>query len=83
MGNVSSRVQGTRAESGSKEVMCAYNRFEGEPCCGSNRLLTQILRDDWGFEGLVVTDCGAIGDFFQRKNMKRIPTPHTLPPMPY
>lgn len=47
-----------------KEVMCAYNRFEGEPCCGSNRLLTQILRDDWGFKGIVVTDCGAIGDFF-------------------
>lgn len=47
-----------------KEVMCAYNRFEGEPCCGSNRLLTQILRDDWGFQGIVVTDCGAIGDFF-------------------
>lgn len=47
-----------------KEVMCAYNRFEGEPCCGSNRLLTQILRDEWGFKGIVVTDCGAISDFF-------------------
>ena len=33
-----------------KEVMCAYNRFEGDPCCGSNRLLTQILRDDWGYK---------------------------------
>lgn len=31
-----------------KEVMCAYNRFEGDPCCGSNRLLMQILRDEWG-----------------------------------
>ena len=31
-----------------KEVMCAYNRFEGEPCCGSNRLLTHILREEWG-----------------------------------
>ena len=39
-----------------KEVMCAYNRFEGEPCCGSNRLLTQILRDEWGFDGIVVSD---------------------------
>lgn len=47
-----------------KEVMCAYNRFEGEPCCGSRRLLTQILRNDWGFKGIVVTDCGAISDFF-------------------
>ncbi|MBN1182171.1 MAG: glycoside hydrolase family 3 C-terminal domain-containing protein [Bacteroidales bacterium] len=47
-----------------KEVMCAYNRFEGEPCCGSNRLLTQILRDQWGFTGIVLTDCGAIKNFY-------------------
>ncbi len=47
-----------------KEVMCAYNRFEGDPCCGSNRLLMQILRDEWGYKGLVVSDCGAIGDFY-------------------
>ena len=47
-----------------KEVMCAYQRFEGEPCCDSNRLLTQILRDEWGFKHLVVSDCGAISDFF-------------------
>ena len=46
-----------------KEVMCAYNRYEGEPCCGSNRLLTQILRDEWGFDGIVVSDCWAINDF--------------------
>ncbi len=49
---------------GVKEVMCAYQRFEGEPCCGSNRLLQQILRDEWGFQGLVVSDCGAISDFW-------------------
>ena len=47
------------------EVMCAYNRFEGEPCCGSDRLLQQILRDEWGFEGLVTSDCGAIDDFWK------------------
>lgn len=47
-----------------EEVMCAYNRFEGEPCCGSNRLLMQILRDEWGFDGIVVSDCGAIADFY-------------------
>ena len=47
-----------------KEVMCAYNRFEGEPCCGSDRLLMQILRDEWGFDGIVVSDCGAIADFY-------------------
>lgn len=47
------------------EVMCAYNRFEGKPCCGSDRLLQQILRDEWGFEGLVTSDCGAIDDFWK------------------
>lgn len=48
-----------------KEVMCAYNRFEGDPCCGSNRLLTHILREEWGFKGIVVADCGAIADFYK------------------
>lgn len=47
-----------------REVMCAYQRFEGSPCCGSTRLLQQILRDEWGFKGLVVSDCGAISDFW-------------------
>ena len=50
---------------GVEEVMCAYQRFEGDPCCGSNRLLQQILRQDWGFKGLVVSDCGAISDFYR------------------
>ncbi|MBO5550147.1 MAG: glycoside hydrolase family 3 C-terminal domain-containing protein [Prevotella sp.] len=48
-----------------QQVMCAYQRFEGDPCCGSNRLLQQILRDEWGFKGLVVSDCGAIDDFYK------------------
>ncbi|MCI1647989.1 MAG: glycoside hydrolase family 3 protein, partial [Bacteroides sp.] len=47
-----------------KEVMCAYNSFEGEPCCGSNRLLMQILRDEWNYKNLVVSDCGAINDIY-------------------
>ncbi|MDP4208257.1 MAG: xylan 1,4-beta-xylosidase [Bacteroidota bacterium] len=47
-----------------KEVMCAYNSFEGEPCCGSNRLLVQILRNEWGYKGIVLSDCGAINDFY-------------------
>ena len=47
-----------------KEVMCAYNRYEGEPCCGSDRLLHQILRKEWGFDGIVVSDCWAINDFY-------------------
>ncbi len=49
-----------------KEVMCAYNRYEGDPCCGSDRLLMQILREEWGFDGIVVSDCGAIRDFFMK-----------------
>lgn len=49
-----------------QQVMCAYQRFEGDPCCGSNRLLQQILREEWGFKGLVVSDCGAINDFWEK-----------------
>ena len=44
-------------------VMGAYNRTNGEPCCGSKRLLADILRGEWGFEGHVVSDCWAISDF--------------------
>jgi beta-glucosidase len=51
-------------EAGVREVMCAYQRLDDEPCCGSNRLLQTILRDDWGFKYLVVSDCGAIADFW-------------------
>lgn len=54
-------------DGGVREVMCAYQRFEGDPCCGSNRLLQQILRERWGFDGIVVSDCGAINDFHRPK----------------
>lgn len=47
-----------------KEVMCAYNRFEGDPCCGSDRLLINILRNEWNYKGLVVSNCGAIDNFY-------------------
>ena len=53
-------------EANVQEVMCAYNRYEGEPCCGSDRLLTDILRNKWGFKALVVSDCGAINNFYTR-----------------
>lgn len=49
-------------EANAFSVMCAYNRYMGEACCGSVRLLTKILRDEWGFEGYVVSDCDAIMD---------------------
>ncbi|MDD8025586.1 MAG: glycoside hydrolase family 3 C-terminal domain-containing protein, partial [Acidobacteriota bacterium] len=43
-------------------VMCAYNAYDGRPCCGSDRLLTGILRREWGFGGYVVSDCDAVND---------------------
>lgn len=46
-------------------VMGAYNRTNGEPCCGSATLLQDILRKEWGFEGHVVSDCWAIKDFHE------------------
>lgn len=49
-----------------KEVMGAYNRFEGEPCNASEYLLKDVLRDEWGYKGIVVSDCGAIRDFYQK-----------------
>ena len=48
---------------GVEAVMGAYNRVNGEPCCGSPFLLQQVLRERWGFQGHVVSDCGAIDDF--------------------
>ncbi len=46
-------------------VMCAYNRTYGEPCCGNEFLLQDILREEWGFDGHIVSDCWAIVDFFE------------------
>ena len=54
-------VTEARAES----IMAAYNRTNGEPCCGSPTLLQKILRDEWGFDGYVVSDCWAIKDFHE------------------
>ncbi len=47
------------------EVMCAYQRIDGDPCCGNTRYLQHILRDEWGFKGIVTSDCGAIDDFWK------------------
>lgn len=45
-------------------VMCAYNAFKGQPCCGNDLLMQSILRDKWNFKGYVTSDCGAIDDIF-------------------
>ena len=49
-----------------REVMCAYQRFEGKPCCTSDRLLIDILRNKWGYDAIVLTDCDAINNFYNR-----------------
>jgi beta-glucosidase len=46
-------------------VMCAYNRYMGEPCCSNDTLLRKILRQDWGFKGYIVSDCGAVYDIYK------------------
>jgi len=46
-------------------VMCAYNRFRGEPACGNHLLMVDILRNKWGFKGYVTSDCGAVTDFWK------------------
>lgn len=53
------------ADAGVEAVMGAYNRVNGEPACGSKTLLQDILREEWGFEGHVVSDCWAILDFHE------------------
>jgi beta-glucosidase len=55
-------------EGGAFSSMCAYNRVNGVPACANDWLLTTVLRDEWGFQGYVVSDCGAIVDIFENHN---------------
>lgn len=64
-----------------QSIMCAYNAFRGDPCCGSNPLLTNILRDDWGFDGYVVSDCWAINDFYEENDHHVVETPEAAAAM--
>jgi beta-glucosidase len=63
----------TVVEGKAESVMCAYNSVDGKPACGSNTLLTRILREQWGFGGYVVSDCGAVIDIFEHHKVR--PTP--------
>jgi beta-glucosidase len=54
-------------------VMCAYNRYMGEPCCGSIPLQEELLRGELGFQGYIVSDCGAISDFHTGHNVVNTP----------
>lgn len=60
-----------------QEVMCAYNRYDGQPCCGSDRLLIDILRNGWNYKGIILSDCGAINDFWVKD--EKIPRHETHP----
>ena len=50
-------------------VMCAYNAYQGQPCCGNDKLMLDILRKQWKFTGYVTSDCGAIDDFYERHKL--------------
>ena len=62
-------------EANVQSVMCAYNRFRDKPCCGNDILLSNILRNRFGFNGYVVSDCGAISDFFAKNAHHVVNTP--------
>ena len=52
-----------------QQVMCGYNRLNGEPCCTSNYLLDEVLRGEWGYRNMVVTDCWALNDCWERDSI--------------
>ncbi len=61
----------TVVEAQAASVMCAYNRTNTEPCCANDRLMMDILRKEWGFNGYVVSDCGAISDIWKGHQFAR------------
>ena len=60
-------------QAGVYSVMGAYNRTNGEACCASKTLLQDTLRDEWGFDGVVVSDCGAIKDIYHDHHLVETP----------
>ncbi len=65
----------TVKEANVQSIMCAYNRFRDKPCCGSDLLLNNILRNEFGFKGYIVSDCGAISDFYTKNTHHVVETP--------
>ena len=59
------------------QVMCGYNRLNGEPCCTNRELLVDILRNEWQYDGIIVTDCWALNDAYERDTV--IPRHKTHP----
>jgi beta-glucosidase len=62
-------------EGKARSVMCAYNAVDGVPACASEALLDRTLRKSWGFEGFVVTDCGAAANIYRQDALHFSPTP--------
>jgi beta-glucosidase len=56
-------------------VMCAYNALDGVPACANAMLMQQHLRDDWGFNGYVVSDCGAAANIYRADSLHYVATP--------
>jgi beta-glucosidase len=54
-------------------IMCAYNSVNGEPVCASPRMMTEILRNEWGFNGYVVSDCDAVKDIYEKHKFAKTP----------
>jgi beta-glucosidase len=63
----------TIVEADAQSIMCAYNRFRGDACCASEELLRQILKDEWGFDGYIVSDCWAIMDIYNTHELVETP----------
>lgn len=61
-------------DAGVEGFMGAYNRTNGEPCCGSETLMKKLLRDEWGFDGYFTSDCWAIADFHLHHHVTDTPT---------
>jgi beta-glucosidase len=61
----------TVVEAQANSIMCAYNRTNSEPCCANTNLMVDILRGEWGFNGFVVSDCGAITDIWKGHEFSR------------
>lgn len=75
--------QKTVNEADVASVMCAYNRFDDEPCCGSSPLLQNILRNEWGFDGYIVSDCWALVDFYAKGHHEVVQTPEEAAAMAF
>jgi len=65
----------TVIEGKARSVMCAYNAVDGIPACASEPLLDRLLRKSWGFQGFVVTDCGAAANIYRADALHFSPTP--------